>query len=133
MADPTPDKPVNELKVLLVGTDGKTVIKDKSGNDRHLPPLTLLDMVEFEKRMGTAFGDSDRLLKLSDMVFVLYLSLRKDGRTPEQIRKRDFVLTEADVADMFDCRYLSKYSTIFAEMLKLSGLELPQEPSPAKG
>lgn len=114
----------NELRILCMGTDGVLRLKDKRGVEHVLSPLDMADMVEFETKMSGSVVDIDKVnVKLSHILFLLYLSLRKETMSEEDIYKRNFKWNERQVYMMFDLKALAKAPEIFFDLLKISGLE----------
>lgn len=136
MADPAvaiPEKPSNDLKVLIAGTDGRVTLKDKDGNEHVLPPLDMSDLVEFERKIGGTVLDETREVKLADTLYLLYLSLRKEGCTDDEVQRGQYRRNEKQVYRMFNLKYLPKSVQLFMDIMKISGVEFPpQEPSPVK-
>src|ERR671925_2430236 len=122
----TEQKVQQELKVLVCGTDGLVTLKDKKGKDHVLPPLDFSDMLEFERKIGGTFLDEKRVLKLADILYLLYLSIRKEGCTDDEVMRGQFKLTEKQVYSMFDLRYLNKSADLFSDIMKMSGVVFPQ-------
>ncbi len=125
--------PHADLKVLIKGTDGKVKIKDKEGKVHELPPLDLADLIDLEERTGiSVLGMSENTdMKLKDMCYLLYLSLRKEGLSPEQISKKNWTLTERQIYMMFDLNFLKNSISIFLELLAISGLDAIRPPKAA--
>lgn len=115
------------LQILVTGTDGKATLTDKTGKVHVLPPLDVSDVLELEKRMGGTMLDENRVLKLSDVMYVLYLSVRKEGCTDDQISRGQFQISERDVYRMFDLSFLNRSMELFADIMKISGLKLDKE------
>ena len=126
-------KVTQELKVLIAGTDGVVRLKDKHDKEHVLPPLDFADMLEFERKIGGTLLDEKRTMKLADVLFLLYLSLRKTGCTDDEINRGQYKMNERQVYMLFDLRYLNKSGELFTDMMKMSGVVFPPpEANPAK-
>jgi hypothetical protein len=130
MADTVQAQAGSELKILLAGTDGKAIIRDKTGKDHYLAPLDMFDMLEFERRIGGSLIDENRTLKLADVMYLLYLSLRKGLSTPDEITAGKYKVTDQQVYRLFDLKILNKAGDLFTDIVKISGVELPPENPP---
>lgn len=132
--DPKPDAPPpgSELKVLLAGSDGKVSLTDKFGKSHPLPPLDMMDMMTLERRIGETLLEN-KALKVAEIMYAIYLSMRKEGLTADELLHGSYRISEQQVYQMFDLKYLSRAGQLYQDLLKLSGLEVPPEPSPEKG
>jgi hypothetical protein len=118
----------NDLKIMVQGTEHRVVLKDKKGVDHVLQPLDLSDMCEYEARLGQSLLTANlAALHLKDIIFLLYLSLRKEGLSYEEIDRGAFKLTEKDVQRMFDLGMVAKSAELFLDLLRVSGFEFKQE------
>lgn len=134
--DPATMEPVkDELKALVKGTDQRIVIKDKAGKDHVLSPLDLSDLVDLEDKMQESFLNVEfgKNLRLGQIMFMIYLSLRKEGLSHDDLKRRAFKYTEREVYMMFDLGMMAKAAGVFVDLLKVSGLDVgPLVPSPTK-
>lgn len=115
-----------DLKILIEGTDKQHSIKDKDGKLHHLLPLNLKDIVAFEQYAKTSILDIVGTVKIEHIAFLVYLSLRKEGLTREQIRQGQFKLCLDDVTEMFDAKFLLSSGLIYIKLLEMSGFDLPK-------
>lgn len=128
--------PTQDLKVLVQGTADCVKIKDKNGKEYKLQPLDLEDLCEYEDRVGTSLlALNFSAMKLKDIAFMIYLSIRKDGLSAQQVANREFKFSEAEMRRSFDFGLFTKTAVVVVDLLRLSGLEFkpqpanPQEPS----
>lgn len=132
-APPTapPDSHSGELKTLVTGATGTLSLKDRNGKEHQLPPLDIADFVEYEDRMKASVLDAGKMaFRLTDLVFLLFLSLRKEGKSIEDVMRRNFTYTEMQVYRMFDLKLLAQSQQLFVDLLKISGLEVGPQPAP---
>lgn len=124
----------NDLKMIVTGTDKRVVLKDKTGKEHVLQPLDLSDMCEYEARLGQSLLTANLgALTLKDIIFLLYLSLRKEGLSLEEVDKGAFKITERDIQRMFDLSMITKCAELFLDLLRVSGFEFKQgEENPQK-
>src|SRR3990167_2033948 len=84
----------DDLRVIIEGTEKRVFIKDIHGKPRRLWPLVLADFIEFENEIGVSiFEIMNAKLGLKHISFLLYLSLRKEGCSVEDIKRRNFKFT----------------------------------------
>jgi hypothetical protein len=131
-AAPTSTSSSSDLKVLIAGTDGRVTLRDKDGNEHVLPPLDMSDLVEFERKIGGTVLDESRDIKLSDTLYLLFLSLRKEGCTDDEIQRGQYKRNERQVYRMFNLKLLPKSVQLFMDIMKISGVEFPPPPSETK-
>ncbi len=119
------DSPTSELKILAQGTAENITIKDKVGNEYKLQPLDLADLCDYEDRVGTSLlALNFSTLKLKDVAYMIYLSLRKDGLSAKQIEGHEFKFSEKEMLRRFDLGLLAKSAVLLTDLLRLSGLEM---------
>ncbi len=119
------DSATSELKILGQGTAENIHIKDKLGNDYKLQPLDLADLCDYEDRVGTSLlALNFSTLKLKDVAYMIYLSLRKDGLSAKQIEGHEFKFSEKEMLRRFDLGLLAKSAVLLTDLLRLSGLEM---------
>lgn len=124
--------PTAELKILVQGTDENVKIKDKDGKEYKLHPLDLADLCEYEDRIGSSLLLLNfNSLKIKDVAFMVYLSIRKDGLTPKEVEDRKFKLKEDTMLRSFDLGLLSKSGLLLTDLLRISGLDVKQNPQKA--
>jgi hypothetical protein len=124
-----PMTPTSELKILVQGTPENIVIKDKNGTEYKLQPLDLADLCEYEDRVGSSLlALNFSTLKLRDVAFMIYLSLRKDGLSLKQIEGHEFKFSESEMLRRFDLALLAKSAVLLTDLLRLSGLEMKANP-----
>ena len=132
MSDPATVSPTSELKVLIQGAADNIVVKDKNGNAYKLQPLDLADFCEYEDRTGTSFLMMNfSTLKLQDIVFMFYLSLRKDGLSPKEVDDRKFPFSESEFKRRFDMKLFSNAAVLLTDLLRISGLDMKANPQAA--
>lgn len=120
-----PEHKAKDLAILIKGTDGIAKVKDKKGKEHILKPLDLADLIECEEKKNInilSLGENDRL-GLKDVCYLLYLSIRKEGLTEEEVANSNFKITERDVYLMFDLGFIAQSVDVFTELLTISGLE----------
>lgn len=105
-------------------------IRDRFGKAHALRPLTLYDMVEMERK----FGSLDRLgtgqrIKLEDKMFILWLSLRKEGLTDADVLKGKYACTVNEAAGLFDAGKLESLVDLLDNLFLLSGFVPRKEDS----
>jgi hypothetical protein len=108
---------------MVDGTSEVLKIKDKNGNEHQLLPISLKDFLEYEKMTGGSLISGKDEPKLRDIACLLYLSLRREGLSPEDIRNRRFKMNEDDVYELFDLSFLENAATILSDLLKVSGFK----------
>lgn len=125
MSTETPEvKPENELKILVKGSSDTVLIKDKNGNQHPLQPLDLSDIIEYEEKMGQSILDGARTLRMKDVAYLLYLSLRKEGLGAEEVVSRKYRLTERHIYTLFNLGFLANSATFLLDILRISGFEM---------
>lgn len=124
----------DELRTLIKGAQSAPIIvKDKNNADHSLCPLDLSDFVEYEERTGNSLLAFSEKSKLRDILFLFYLSLRKEGKTEQDLDARNYKYTERQVFRLFDLKMLANCANLLVDLLRLSGLEVkpPSDPPPA--
>jgi hypothetical protein len=123
-ATPTPS-PTAELKMLVQGSMENVTVTDKSGTSYKIHPLDLADLCEYEDRVGTSLLLLNfNTLKVKDVAFMIYLSIRKSGLSLKEIEDRKFKLTENQMLRNFDLGLLTKSGTLIVDLLRISGLDV---------
>lgn len=121
----------NDLRVLLRGTDREVYVKDKDGKEHRLNPLSIGDVIDFEENIGASlFNIMNAAMHAKHLIFLLYLSLRKEGRSKEDVLNRKYTYTQSQVREMFDMAILPKMLPIFNEILMISGFAKKNPPEP---
>lgn|SRR5574339_284093 len=124
--------PTSELKILIQGTSENIHVKDKTGKEFKIHPLDLADLCEYEDRVGTSLLLLNfNSLKVKDVAFMIYLSIRKDGLSLKDIEDRKFKLTEAEMLRRFDLGLLSRSGHLLTDLLRISGLDVKANPQKA--
>jgi len=119
----------SDLKVLVQGTADNIKIKDKNGLEYKLQPLDLEDLCEYEDRVGASLlALNFATLKLKDIAYMLYLSLRKDGLSAQEVNDRKFKFSETEMRRRFDLGLFAKTAVVVTDLLRISGLELKANP-----
>ena len=116
--------PTSELALMVKGVNQVVSFTDNSGKKYTVQPLDLEDLCEYEARVGTSlllldFGK----LNLKDIVYLVYLSLRKEGISPADIDAKKFLLTEKDMKRNFNLALFGKSGQLLQDILRISGLE----------
>ena len=125
---PTPS-PTAELKILVQGTAENLHIKDKNGESYKVHPLDLADLCEYEDRVGTSLLQLNfSTLKLKDVAFMVYLSIRKNGLSSKDIEDRKFKMTESQMLRNFDLGIITRSGTLLVDLLRISGLDTSSNP-----
>jgi len=109
---------VGELGV-LVGLSEPLKIKDRYGKWHTLTTPTLLDISVLEKRHGTAFI---KHLSADVIATMLWLGIRKEGRSKEQIEQEDWAYGYSECSDLFSFNEYLETLNVCAEVLYQSGL-----------
>ena len=120
----------DELRTLVTGTTERLTIKDKFGNEHVLPALDLADFVEYEDKTGSTLLDAKRDMKIKDVCYLLYLSLRKEGLGREDVENRRWKFNERQILLMFDLKFLKESASVLLDLLKISGLEVAKPVDP---
>jgi len=126
-----------DLKILVQGTADCIKIADKNGHEYKLQPLDLEDLCEYEDRVGSSLlALNFSTMKLKDISYMIYLSLRKDGLSAQEVADRKFKFTETEMRRRFDFGLFTKTAVVVVDLLRISGLELkpvnPPVPNPVE-
>lgn len=116
-----------ELRTIVKGSPERVMILDRFGKEHELCPLSLADLVEYEDKTGASLLAVERDFKLKDLAYLLYLSLRKEGLSPEQVEKRAYRVSEHSVYSLFDLKLLAQAKEVILDLLRVSGLTVPKE------
>ena len=131
MSDNVETSPTSELKMIVQGTSENVKVKDKTGKEFKIHPLDLADLCEYEDRVGTSLLLLNfNTLKIKDVAFMIYLSIRKDGLSMKEIEDQKFKVSETEMLRRFDLGLLAKSGNLITDLLRLSGLEV--KPNPPK-
>lgn len=127
MTDPKPEGAspsivTDDLRIIVEGSERKLFVKDKTGKQRRCYPLAITEFLEFERELGVSIFDIwNSRIKLQHIVFLLWLSLRKEGCSVEDLKRRNFKLTQTDIHEMFDGAFLTSSVETFVSILSISG------------
>ena len=114
------------LRALVTGAaEQAPKIKDRLGNDHTLQPLTIEDVVAYEEHFGHTM--SVGAVGYKDIFYMLYLSLRTEGLSEDQIEKRQWRYTERQVQKMFDLGLLKRINETLNDLLRISGLVVDKD------
>jgi len=116
-----------DLRTIVSGTSECVKIRDKNSKEHIIAPLDLSDLIEYEDKMGYSILNRTKEIKIRDIAYILYLSLRKEGLSADQIEHRQFTYTERQVWTMFDLKFLTSSNEILMDLLRISGLEVRKE------
>ena len=123
--------PTSELKIIVQGTSENITVDDRNGRKYKINPLDLADLCEYEDRVGTSLLLLNfSTLKVKDVAYMIYLSIRKDGLSMKEVEDRKFKLTESEMLRRFDLGLLSRSGALLTDLLRISGLET--KPNPPK-
>lgn len=105
----------------VLGKIPEQTFTDQHGIVHRLHPIDLNDMVELEETCGSL---EQIVVKggLKEALFVLWLSLRKDGLTPEQIDREEWTITTKTVGRMFGLGDAEKIQEITMRLMKACGM-----------
>ena len=118
----------SDLKILVQGTDKRVILKDKKGVEHVLQALDLCDMCEYEARLGQSLLTANlSTLRMADIIYMLYLSLRKEGLSMDEVDRGNFKITEKDVQHMFDLSMITKSAEVFLDLLRVSGFDFGKD------
>jgi len=121
----------DELRIVIEGTEKKIFVKDKNGVEHRLSPITMGDMIDFEDAIGNSIYEIPNIsLKFKHIVYLLYLSLRKEGCNKEDLDRRKYKYTERQVQDMFDLKFMPMATGLFTDILSISGFGKGNPPEP---
>lgn len=113
-----------DLRTLVTGSSKKVIVVDKDKVEHLLNPLDMTDIVEYEDKVGHSILAVDHEIKVKDIIYLVYLSLRKEGLSLEQVEQKRWKYTERQVGMMFDLKFFSNSVTILLDILRVSGFEL---------
>lgn len=118
-----PDFVTPDLRILVEGTaEPKLFIKDKEGKEHRCYPLVVGDLIEFESEIGVSIYEiMNARIHLKHIVFLLWLSLRKEGCSQEDLRRRAYKIKRTDVEETFDGGFLAGAIETFMSILRISG------------
>src|SRR5690349_2835853 len=114
----------SDLRTLVVGSPTKIVVIDKSGKEHLLNPLDMSDIIEYEDKVGHSILAVDHEIKVKDIIYLVYLSLRKEDLSLEQIEQKRWKYTERQIGMIFDMKFFSNAVNILLDILRVSGFEL---------
>lgn len=129
MQEETKEETKKEPTDLQIVTGDGIRFKDKNGKEHYLSPLDLTDLRDYERKLGSLRTLNAENSKFDDVLFLLWLSLRKEGLTQDEIERRNWKLTEDGVGRMFDFRNLKQLNLWIVELLKISGLDTQANPT----
>lgn len=127
MSDQKSPSPTQELAELTTGTKAKQppTVKDKHGKEWELLPLDLADIVAYEKHEGRSlFEENFQDIKTPQLAYLMFLSLRKTGCSPDDLQAGKFRWTnEMLFMREFDLKCFNRSGPILDDLLVLSGLQ----------
>lgn len=114
---------------------------DCDGANHRVPALTVADLADLEKELGPMADWGVRVRDQAGAALFIWHALRKEGLTREQVRKREWKWTVADVADMFVLGDSTAIEAVIGQILAVSGMERragaagrpTQAPAPTSG
>ena len=116
----TQTKDPDELQTLTRA--GAFKVQDVNGTSHLLSLLDMTDLAEFEKEHGGFLLDPS---KLSVVLYVLWLSLRKEGKKEEELDRGEYAYTLGGCGRLFTLRLLPKINETLIPVLVASGWSEP--------
>lgn len=110
----------NELAIILGTTE---TFKDFFGKEHKLYPLEMADVIDITEKYG-GIEALDRLSKLEDVIYLVWLSARKDALSDEEIEDKKWKLKTTTVARWFGMAQGDVLLEVLNKILKISGLTL---------
>ena len=107
-----------------------TTIKDRTGKEHRLFPLTIRDWVELEREIGSVFNWAIIGQKLETWAYVIWLSVRKNGITRKHEYARQFKIAYEEMMDIFDITQADTMATAVQKIFELSGMKTAEKPEP---
>ena len=99
-------------------------VTDLSGKVWECPPLDLEDIVDVEAQIGSVTGWLWTGFSIRTMRIILWASMRKVGRTLDQIEARDLPLRVGEVGLMFPASFANEIGPISMDIMRNSGFQL---------
>lgn len=124
MPDTIPVLDTKDLRTLVTGAPVKVIVVDKNKVEHLLNPLDMSDIIEYEDKVGHSILAVDHEITVKDIISLVYLSLRKEDCSQEQVEQKRWKYTERQVAMMFDLKFFSNAVNILLDVLRVSGFEL---------
>ena len=113
----------NALRIFL-GESGDYMEAPKYGKLK-LFPLTLTDIGDFEDSIGP-INEFVRFRNVKANLHLVWLSLRKNGLTDEEIKQQQWKFTDREVGEWFSLGQAEKIRELVERILIISGLVLPK-------
>ena len=114
----------------MAGALGRETVpwRDGAGVDHKLPPLTINDLIELEEEAGSLSEWATTGVRVRSWRTVLWLSVRKEGLTREEVRARKFKVTQEDVGEMMSFVPIVQIGEVTRRVLEVSGLVAVKRP-----
>ena len=123
----------SDLRTVIEGTDEVVYLKDKKGTEHKLSPLSIRDLIEFEDALGgSIFAIVQANLTMRQIIFMLYLSVRKEGLSEADIEANKWKYTEKQTGELFSLAFLRSAPQVFLDLMNISGLNAKGEVNPPK-
>lgn len=99
--------------------------RDRLNKVHTITPLDLRDIVHLEKKFG-GLELLTKANKLQDVLYILWLSLRKEGLTEQEIVDGKWKVTEDHVARYFSPGDMSQLKELLSKLFIISGFKEEQ-------
>jgi len=119
------ESPPSELAVFLSRQSHRLNIP-KLRREVQLSALSIGDISDIEQRYGSTFSElfpARTILPVERFLFMLYLSVRKEGKTIDQLKIGDYACTFEEVKEWFRAGDIKYMPEIIDHLLELSGFE----------
>jgi hypothetical protein len=121
------DNPSSGSEELATIVGDSLEITDALGKKHKLRPLDLQDLSELERKLVEVETQDMGRWTTETAMFIVWLSLRKEGLSAEDIDRENWRYTIKKCMRMFDARFYRALNTIIGHLFAISGIDFKKE------
>lgn len=101
-----------------------STVKDRTGVEHRLYPLTVRDWIELEKEVGSVFNWAAIGIKIETWAYLIWMSIRKNGITRKDEYARRFKIGLEEMCDLFDISQSKQMLDAVETITSISGMPM---------
>ncbi|NOS67917.1 MAG: hypothetical protein HOO67_06190 [Candidatus Peribacteraceae bacterium] len=92
------------------------------GKQFTISPFTVSELADLDDRLGGIAGNMQELMKIKNMLFFIWLGVRKTGLTQDQIDNQEWAFNERRIGSLMGPNDGEKLMTLVARIAAVSGI-----------